>query len=73
MVDWIAKDLEATTLRYQTIDDMVSAVGIPKEKLCLYCWNGLCPTCPKGPQDNTQKTTVVKEAYKILKDKKDSK
>jgi len=43
MVDWIAKDLEVTTLRYQTVDDMVSAVGLPKEKLCLYCWTGECP------------------------------
>jgi amidophosphoribosyltransferase len=40
MVEWIARELEVTTLRYQTIEDMVKAVGIPKEKLCLYCWNG---------------------------------
>ncbi|MBL7170837.1 MAG: amidophosphoribosyltransferase [Candidatus Omnitrophica bacterium] len=44
MVEWIARDLEVTTLRYQTIDDMVKAVGLPKEKLCLYCWNGTCPS-----------------------------
>jgi len=43
MIDWIAKDLEVTTLRYQTVDDMVKAVGLPKERLCLYCWNGQCP------------------------------
>ncbi|MBN1795516.1 MAG: amidophosphoribosyltransferase [Sedimentisphaerales bacterium] len=43
MVDWIAKDIDVTTLRYQAIDDMVKAVGRPKEKLCLYCWNGQCP------------------------------
>lgn len=43
MVEWIAKDLEATTLRYQTVDDMVEAIGLPKEKLCLYCWTGKCP------------------------------
>jgi len=40
MVDWIAKDLGVTTLRYQRIEDMVKAVGLPKEKLCLYCWLG---------------------------------
>jgi amidophosphoribosyltransferase len=40
MVEWIARDLTVTTLRYQTIDDMVSAIGLPKEKLCLYCWIG---------------------------------
>lgn len=43
MVEWIRKDLEVTTLRYQRIDDMVEAVGLPRERLCLYCWNGECP------------------------------
>lgn len=40
MVEWIRKELNVTTLRYQTLDDMVEAIGLPKEKLCLYCWNG---------------------------------
>jgi amidophosphoribosyltransferase len=43
MVDWIARDLGVTTLRYQSLDDMIKAIGQPKEKLCLYCWNGECP------------------------------
>jgi amidophosphoribosyltransferase len=43
MVDWIAKDLEVTTLRYQTVDDMVKAIGLPREKICLHCWTGECP------------------------------
>lgn len=46
MVDWIAKDLGATSLKYQLLDDMVAAIGLPKEKLCLYCWIG------KGFQKN---------------------
>lgn len=40
MVNWIAKDLDVTTLRYQRLDDMVKAIGLPKNKLCLYCWTG---------------------------------
>jgi len=40
MVDWIRKELGATTLKYQTIEDMVEAIGLPREKLCLYCWTG---------------------------------
>jgi amidophosphoribosyltransferase len=50
MVDWIAKDLGVTTLRYQTVDDMVNAIGLPRQKLCLYCWTGQCPkaACPHG-------------------------
>ena len=43
MVQWIAKDLDVTTLRYQTVDDMVEAIGRPRERLCLYCWTGECP------------------------------
>jgi len=43
MVEWIARDLGVSTLRYQTVDDMVEAVGRPKEGLCLYCWTGECP------------------------------
>ena len=40
MIEWIAKDLDVTTLRYQNVDDMVEAIGVPKDKLCLYCWTG---------------------------------
>ncbi len=48
MVEWIRKDLEVTTLRFQTLRDMIDAVGLPKEKLCTYCWTG---ECPKSKQD----------------------
>lgn len=53
MVDWIAGDLGVTTLRYQTVDDMTEAIGLPREKLCLYCWTGQCPkaACPKSAMD----------------------
>ena len=52
MVDWIAKDLDVTSLRYQTLGDMIDAVGLPKEKLCTYCWTGECPSTktPEKPQ-----------------------
>ena len=50
MVEYIAKDLEVTTLRYQTVDDMVKAIGLPKERLCLYCWNGECPKSLKSKE-----------------------
>jgi len=45
MVDWISRDLEVTTLRYQVVEDMVKAIGLPKEQLCLYCWTGECAKC----------------------------
>lgn len=40
MVDWIAQDLGVTSLRYQLLDDMIKAIGLPKDKLCTYCWTG---------------------------------
>ncbi|MBM4352161.1 MAG: amidophosphoribosyltransferase, partial [Deltaproteobacteria bacterium] len=40
MVDWIREELGATTLKYQKIEDMVAAIGLPRENLCLYCWTG---------------------------------
>jgi amidophosphoribosyltransferase len=43
MIAWIQKDMDVTTLRYQTIEDMIAAIGLPKEKLCLYCWTGQAP------------------------------
>lgn len=61
MVDWIAKDLEVTTLRYQTIDDMVDAVGVPKENLCLYCWTG------RYPKAQIDSKSIVAQAREVLK------
>jgi len=40
MVELIRKELNVTSLKYQTLDDMVKAIGLPKEKLCTYCWDG---------------------------------
>ena len=40
MVEWIRKELGVTTLRYQKIEEMVNAIGLPADKLCLYCWTG---------------------------------
>jgi amidophosphoribosyltransferase len=40
MVEWIRKQLNLTTLRYQRLDDLVEAIGLPRNKLCTYCWNG---------------------------------
>ncbi len=42
MINWIAKDMGVTTLRYQLIEDMITAIGLPKENICLYCWTGKC-------------------------------
>ena len=62
MIEWIAKDLGVTTLRYQTVDDMVKAIGLPREKLCLYCWTGKCPdgeSCAKKGKKIFEQKQVV--------------
>jgi amidophosphoribosyltransferase len=40
MVEQIGKKIELTSLRYQRLDDMIEAIGLPSEKLCTFCWNG---------------------------------
>ncbi|TWI72252.1 amidophosphoribosyltransferase [Desulfobotulus alkaliphilus] len=40
MVAWIQKRMELTSLKFQTLEDLVTAIGLPKEKLCTHCWDG---------------------------------
>jgi len=40
MVEGVKKELGVTSLKYQTLKDMVKAIGLPREKLCLFCWDG---------------------------------
>ncbi|MBN1394493.1 MAG: amidophosphoribosyltransferase [Pirellulales bacterium] len=40
MVKRIEKRLGLTSLKYQRLDDLVAAIGLPKDKLCTYCWDG---------------------------------
>jgi len=44
MTEVIRKRLNLTSLRYQRLDDLVAAIGMPKEKLCTLCWDG-CTGC----------------------------
>jgi amidophosphoribosyltransferase len=52
MVDRTRQRLRLTTLKYQKLCDLVSAIGLPKEKLCTYCWDGAEPwgSCPAAAQ-----------------------
>jgi amidophosphoribosyltransferase len=40
MVDNIRQRLKLTSLQYQKLEDLVAAIGLPKEKLCTHCWDG---------------------------------
>lgn len=36
----ISKKLNLASLEFQTIEGIVSAIGLPEDCLCTYCWNG---------------------------------
>jgi amidophosphoribosyltransferase len=40
MIELIRRRLRLTTLKYQRLDDLVAAIGLPREKLCTHCWDG---------------------------------
>lgn len=65
MVEWIAKDLGVTTLRYQTADDMVKAIGLPREKLCLHCWTGEFPKQGTRAAERRERKKSVKETAEV--------
>jgi len=41
MVNVIREKLHLTTLKYQKLENLVKAIGLPKEKLCTYCFDGV--------------------------------
>ena len=43
MIEWIRADIGATSLKYISLADMIAAIGLPKNKLCTYCWTGERP------------------------------
>ena len=40
MVDEIARRLQLTTLKFSSIEALVKAIGLPKEKICTHCFDG---------------------------------
>lgn len=40
MVEAIRKRIGVSSLQYQKLDDLVAAIGLPKERLCTHCWDG---------------------------------
>lgn len=69
MVEYIRSKLNLTSLKFQTVDDLVAAIGLPKDRLCTYCWTGKdvslkdgcsgacasCPCCGSGDKDAKDK------------------
>ena len=40
MIDLIRRRLHLTTLKYQRLEDLIAAIGLPREKVCTHCWDG---------------------------------
>lgn len=40
MVDRIRQQLRLTSLKYQKLEHLVAAIGLPKDRLCTHCWDG---------------------------------
>ncbi len=40
MNEEIRKELNFTSLRFHRLDDLMESVGIDRDKLCTYCWDG---------------------------------
>jgi amidophosphoribosyltransferase len=40
MVEKIRQRLKLTSLKYQKLENLVKAIGLPKETLCTHCWDG---------------------------------
>ena len=40
MVEKIREHLKMTSLKYQNLEDLVTAIGLPQERLCTHCWDG---------------------------------
>ncbi len=49
MVEFVRDKMGLTSLRYQRLEHLVEAIGLPKENLCTYCWDGVdnrrCSSC----------------------------
>jgi len=40
MTEKIRQQLKLTSLKYQKMEDLIEAIGLPKDKLCTHCWDG---------------------------------
>ena len=58
MVQRVEQRLGLTSLKYQKLSDLVSAIGLPKEKLCTYCWDGAEICSPPARAVEEQKALV---------------
>ena len=40
LLDAICRKMGFDSLGYQSLEGLIEAIGIDREKICTYCWNG---------------------------------
>ena len=40
MLDAICKEMGFDSLGYQSLDGLLEAIGLDRDKVCTYCWTG---------------------------------
>ena len=40
---WVAAQIGADSVKYNSLENFVAALGLPPTDLCLKCWDGLRP------------------------------
>jgi amidophosphoribosyltransferase len=48
MVGRIQKRLGLTSLKYQRVQDLADAIGLPRNRICTFCWTGEDVSCGSG-------------------------
>ena len=43
MEAWVAEKIWADSVKYNSLETFVTALGIPRENLCLKFWDGISP------------------------------
>ncbi len=47
MVEEVRKELNLNSLKYQKLEKLLGAIGLPREQVCTYCWDGWEPEAAK--------------------------
>ncbi len=43
MIDCIRKKLHISTLKFMTVEDLLTSIGLPENHVCTYCYNKVEP------------------------------
>lgn len=61
MVGRIHKRIGLTSLKFQRVDDLCKAIGLPRKKLCTYCWTGTDISDPHACQSCTADSCAARK------------